>query len=392
MFKITSLKLSNVNGISDLEISLNQSLNLICGPNGIGKTTILESIAQSFCTLSALKLKKKAGTTSGNIQVSYNDGTSNKSSSYKIISFFPHENDSGAHGQFQNASHILLIKSDRYFSHQPLNSIEKDPSNHNDYFHGRLSQGIIHNDIKKWFINRYLFSMHKDSLSQTQLMNLELAKECFGILEPNVSFSKVDATSFDIYINSPSGEIPYEYLSSGFKSTIIILLGLIKEIEYRFKKPQIYAANFDSVFLIDEIDLHLHPEWQAKLILSLKKVFPKAQIIATTHSPHALQVCKPEEIIALGLDQNGNITQRDLPSQEYGFQGWNVEEILTDVMGMSKVRSPLYLETLSKFESSLSNENKNDVITYGEELTRMLHPESELRKLIALQIAPYKEI
>ncbi|MEK5761019.1 AAA family ATPase, partial [Acinetobacter variabilis] len=66
----------------------------------------------------------------------------------------------------------------------------------------------------------------------------------------------------------------YEYLSSGFKSIISILFGIIKDIELRFKEPYCNAKDFDGIILIDEVELHLHPEWQEKASSILKKVFP----------------------------------------------------------------------------------------------------------------------
>jgi len=387
--KITELKLVNINGIPELNLTFNDSLNLICGPNGIGKTTILDSIAQSFCTASAFQLKKRAGTTNGQIEIKYSENETIHQSTYTTNTFSPFEREN-SNGLFQKARDIILIHSNRFFVHQVLNSIEKDPVVQENNVHGRLAGGILSNEIKKWFINRFLFSTHANSLSQEQLANLELAKKCFSSLDPRVSFSKVDASSFDIYLNSPSGEIPFEYLSSGYKSTLVILLGLIKEIEYRFKNPQINAVDYSSIFLIDEIDVHLHPEWQAKLVLSLKYIFPQAQIIATTHSPHIIQVCLPSEIIALEYDENSKVRQRKLDSNLYGFQGWNLEEILIDVMGMTTTKSNLFNTTLKNFELALSNDDATSVITHGEKLQEMLHPNNELGKIISIQMAPFK--
>lgn len=58
-------------------------------------------------------------------------------------------------------------------------------------------------------------------------------------------------------------------------------------------------VDFDGIIMIDEIDIHLHPQWQAKIVNVLKETFPNAQIIATTHSPSVLQTAKAEEIIPL---------------------------------------------------------------------------------------------
>jgi predicted ATP-binding protein involved in virulence len=54
-----------------------------------------------------------------------------------------------------------------------------------------------------------------------------------------------------------------------------------------------------GLVLIDEIDLHLHPKWQRQIVPALKKIFPKIQFFATTHSPQVIGEAKPEEIIVL---------------------------------------------------------------------------------------------
>ena len=104
----------------------------------------------------------------------------------------------------------------------------------------------------------------------------------FGILDNTVTFKSVIGSSFDIMLSTDRGEIYFEYLSAGYKSCIYIILGIIKEIEYRFTETPIYVQDFDGVILIDEIELHLHPTWQAELVRVLKLIFPKTQFIMTT--------------------------------------------------------------------------------------------------------------
>jgi len=188
-------------------------------------------------------------------------------------------------------------------------------------------------------------------------------------------------------VETPSGDIYFEYLSSGYKTCIYIVLGIIKEIEYRFKDPCIEADKFDGVILIDEIDLHLHPTWQAKLIKSLKIVFPMAQIIATTHSPSILQCLEKDEIIALDIDGEHNVYQKDLQLGEYGLQGWTLEEILTDVMGMPSTTSDLYEKTIEAFDKAMEEEDIQGIKENYAQLDKMLHPKSTLRKLLKIQMA-----
>jgi hypothetical protein len=66
--------------------------------------------------------------------------------------------------------------------------------------------------------------------------------------------------------------------------------------------------------LIDELDLHLHPTWQVRLIPVLKRVFPRMQFIVTTHSPMLLPALEQHEIVMLRLDQNGDVIAEAPPA------------------------------------------------------------------------------
>jgi len=77
-----------------------------------------------------------------------------------------------------------------------------------------------------------------------------------------------------------------------------------------------------GVVLIDEIDLHLHPRWQRRIMEDLRRVFPKIQFIATTHSPIIISAAKNAKVIV--LDENGS---HEL-DQAYGLDvNWVVEEL-----------------------------------------------------------------
>jgi hypothetical protein len=66
----------------------------------------------------------------------------------------------------------------------------------------------------------------------------------------------------------------------------------------------------EGTVLVDEIDLHLHPTWQVRLIPALKQVFPRLQFIATTHSPMVLPGLAAEEIYLLSPDPEGSVVAR----------------------------------------------------------------------------------
>lgn len=62
------------------------------------------------------------------------------------------------------------------------------------------------------------------------------------------------------------------------------------------------TTDMEGLVLLDEIDLYLHPAWQATFVTALRRVFPKMQFVATTHSPVILAGLAPHEIVRLEAD------------------------------------------------------------------------------------------
>ncbi|MGI8281709.1 AAA family ATPase [Bacillus mycoides] len=390
MLVINNLKISGIGGISELEINFNKGLNLICGPNGVGKTTILDSIAEAFSTGQRNKvLKKNSNYTVGTCKLKYSIADfEEKNYTYEVQGFNPNE-EVGFHSYLENEVYNLIyFKTGRSFLYQELGSISKDSERDVHKLYAQSAEGIRFDDFKSWFINRYVFNHIDEQLGESEKKNIELSIKSFNVLQENISFKNIKHDTFDIFLETPNGDIYYEYLSSGFKSCLFIIQGLIKEIEFRFKNAsKIAVEDFQGVVLIDELDLHLHPHWQSKLLTILREILPKAQIIATTHSPHMIQNAAIEEIIPLAMDQNGKLVLRDLPNSKYGYQGWTVEEILVDVMGLESTHSFVYKENLKAFEEAIENENIEEAQLRYRELESMLHPNNPLPKILRLQIA-----
>lgn len=388
--KIKKIEIKGIGGIKELSLEFNKGLNIICGTNGIGKTTILEVISHLF-SIQSSDLKKNANFDLGEAMVDYSfeDIEVVHKSTYQINGF----NASVKELIFDNrdrkkySKFVLFFKTHRELNYSKLDGITGDETYSDDSTSYMADLGIDSSKIKNWFINRLLFSKQEGSLTKAQLCNLDLAIEMISILDKNVSYSRIVSDSLDLMINTPQGEIYIEYLSSGYKSCFYILLGIIKELEYRFTEPYIEVKDFDGVILIDELDLHLHPEWQVKIVNALKALLPKAQIIAITHSPNMIQTLSPDEIIPLTKDEHDNICIKDLVLGEYGLQGWTIEEILTDVMGMKITSSELYLDTMRKFDRAMDKENVDEIKEYYDILMKMLHPNSALRTILKIQVA-----
>ncbi len=386
MLRINDIKINNIGPITDLYLKFDDTFNIICGMNGIGKTTILDCLAQIF-SLNRLTVKKKAGSALGEWVVNgLNDGNkfNHRMATSSDDPASPLTNDSN--GMYKLAKNVIVFKTHRTISYQQLGSINNDTRKDPNQLWLEATNGANNADTKNWFVSRHMWSAHENHLNDIQLKNLETAKSAFGLLNSDITFSKVLPSTNDILLKTPTGEIAFEFLSSGYKSSLLILLVLIKEIEFRFSNPGLLITDFDGIIFIDELDLHLHPEWQAKIYIALKALLPKAQFFTSTHSPHIIQVAAAQEIIPLILNADNNVAFNPVINQQYGCQGWTVEEVLRDVMGMTETRTELYLDTIAAFNKAVDEENLELANQSFALLDGMLHPESSLRKILKIQL------
>lgn len=386
--KIEKMTIDNINGIKHLDLSFNKGLNLICGENGVGKTTVLRSIAQCLLCGENNYIKKYYNSENGTINVKFDNGATE---SFSTSDFDMEETDNlnTSIEAIDIGDHIIYFPTFRTIEYRKLDALYPISSKGDGNIHSllALNSGVQEN-IKSWFINRFIFSQTNYSLNSFQLSNLDLSKKVFQLFDKKLSVKTV-TPDFELIMNQGENEIYFEMLSDGYKSCIFVLIGMIKEIEYRF--PEKKAMDFDGIIMIDEIDIHLHPLWQTKLVKVLKEIFPNAQIIATTHSPSVLQNATTEEIIPLYKDEKGDVQIKELHLGEYGLQGWTLEEIMKDVMGMESTTSDLYAQTIKDFDDAMYEENVPLIKEKYETLCKMLHPQSTLRQLLKIQMAGIEE-
>ena len=96
-----------------------------------------------------------------------------------------------------------------------------------------------------------------------------------------------------------------------------------------------------AILLIDEIENHLHPTWQRRVIPALLEHFPGLQIFATTHSPFVVAGLKAGQVHMLNRDANGVITAS---TNEHDIIGWTTDEILRTFMGVDEPTDQLTID------------------------------------------------
>ena len=101
-----------------------------------------------------------------------------------------------------------------------------------------------------------------------------------------------------VEFKTPYGWVPLRQLGYGYQTLITWVIDLVSRMVERYPDSPDPLAE-PAVVLVDEIDLHLHPEWQRKLMGFLTERFPNTQFIATAHSPLVVQAAADANLAVL---------------------------------------------------------------------------------------------
>ena len=176
--------------------------------------------------------------------------------------------------------------------------------------------------------------------------------------------------------------IPIDLLSDGVRNVI----SLVMDILYRCCKinPQLeHIANFSyGVVLIDEVDMHLHPEWQQTIIGELRSIFPNIQFIVTTHSPQVLTTVEAESIRSIVYNEDTGKFEIQIPQFTLGAKS-NV--VLKSVFNVEERPQTIdFVQQLNRYQELVNNDEweSEEAVELRKELDkRGKNQESQLEKL-----------
>jgi energy-coupling factor transporter ATP-binding protein EcfA2 len=123
-----------------------------------------------------------------------------------------------------------------------------------------------------------------------------------------------------VFVTHPSwGRVRLDALSDGYLTTTGWVIDLIARwIRRQDELEEVVGPDLlrqmTGFVLIDEIDLHLHPIWQMRVIDDARRIFPRLSFVVTTHNPLTLHGARPGEIFVMrrGEASRVELTQRDI--------------------------------------------------------------------------------
>ncbi|MFC1836584.1 AAA family ATPase [Thermodesulfobacteriota bacterium] len=217
----------------------------------------------------------------------------------------------------RSVSSIPLGLPDEYYYHQVTayeDAVNTGRREFEDFFKWYRGREDVENEVIR------VDHSHRDK-------QLEAVRNAVYNLIPGFRDLRVRRSpTLGMIVTKGSEELDVRQLSDGEKC----LLAMAGDIARRLSIANPALENpleGKGVVLIDEIDLHLHPSWQRKVIPALERTFPNLQFIVATHSPQVLSSAENATVLLLSPGEDG-ITARKLA----GFFGRDTNWILEVLM------------------------------------------------------------
>lgn len=159
-------------------------------------------------------------------------------------------------------------------------------------------------------------------------------------------------------IATPSDVLPLDVLSQGTQS----LIQSVAHLMIGYGEYYEFSADLEQkpgILLIDEIDAHLHPSWQRRIIPTLIRHLPKLQIFCSTHSPLMLAGLDSGQVQLLRRGEDGRVS---VSRNESDIVGWSADEILRNFM---EVPTPTDISTAAHV-SRLQELRQKETLTAAE--------------------------
>lgn len=366
---IKSIKLTNYKGLQNGELSFDDHLTVIVGKNGAGKTSILTAVK----TLLSWIIARIESETRKALYIDADDITNGEKHAMIEGDFdittepitIPNESKPGIKkrylldisglreyvrakradieaSDFKTSVPIFLFYGvKRAVIDVPLRINEHEYSLL-DTYKGRLNGAANFRDFFTWFRNQEDIENERKAADPNRqdpadTRELDTFRRALGAFMPEYEDVHVRRKPLRMMVRKGDETLIVNQLSDGEK----ILFALIGDLCHRLVLANPTLADplqGEGIVLIDEIDMHLHPQWQGNFAKRLPEVFPNIQFIVTTHSPHVINETPTESLRIL---QDKRIFHTDY---SYGMPS---EIVLRDVMGLTH-DTPEDIEALTR--------------------------------------------
>ncbi|BCZ45786.1 hypothetical protein psyc5s11_18530 [Clostridium gelidum] len=342
--KLEKIKFNNHEIFNKLEIDFKDNNGkildtiVIIGENGSGKTTLLKCIYDSFEIdergyeeVGDNKVELTPALYTATVKLENNEiGMLSPEVAYEL-------------GDRSTDPKVVYMPTEINF--EKVNKVD-NTLNFTPYFQNIVDQSMTQN-IPSFIatkINKEIFKNRNKTIGEVIDTVCDDINSIFSIMSLDVKLIGLSETSETkpIFRNSLGKEFDITGLSSGEKQLFLRALSL-KFLEVN-----------NSIILIDEPEISLHPQWQRKIIDVYKSIGNNNQLIIATHSPHVIGNITSDELRVMTKDDNGiKLIANNNLSETYGK---SIGDILSTTMKLDSLRNEDITNKLNKIYELL---NKN---------------------------------
>ena len=365
--KIRKIHIKEYNGLKNLNINFKSNDKILdtiilIGVNGSGKTRILESIYHCFkifkSTIVDLELFYEKNENEVLESLMDSEGlTEIEKEMQKDIDYIDclrnikYYNEDYKEGKNQNINSKIISQSFKKLKIFPkiiyvpteinFQKVEiASPMLVQEYSFLNIVDSILIKDVPSYIATRIMEMANEQEntpMGEIRAAVFKEINEIFEILDLDIKISGIskNAKSIPIFTNSAGDKFDINELSSGEKQLFLRTLAI------KMLNPE------NSIILIDEPELSLHPKWQQRIVDVYRKIGKNNQIIIATHSPHILGSVKKENIMLLDKDDEGQIVVRT-GDELYDSYGQPTDRVLKDIMGLETTRNPKVFKLLEE--------------------------------------------
>jgi predicted ATP-binding protein involved in virulence len=199
----------------------------------------------------------------------------------------------------------------------------------------------------------------------------------------------------ELKIRMHGEELDFDVLPDGLRSLISWIADLLGRVDLLKWQDDLPITEKNLILFLDEIEVHLHPAWQRKVLPIVQKLFKNAQIFVSTHSPFVVNSVDDAWVYKLKLDDNGKATIEEPVESENSN---SITQVLREVFGIEQwfgLEVQNTFEDFKKLKHKLIS-NGTDKVTEEEflEKARSLadEPNDQLKQMVRKELEELSEI